>query len=218
MQLTGTRFEKARRDLSAYPYSLLKHPKPKNKLGRKVTKGEFAGYRVYSLTLEERATCPTTCERWGDCYGNNMPFAHRLQHGAELERRLPEEIAALCAKYPDGVLVRLHVLGDFYSPEYVQLWGELLATHPNLAIWGYTHRTDPACDIHRAIVRNKMNFGVRFYIRWSDVPNAPDSASHETIAAPDAITCPEQIGKTKNCAACGLCWNAAAEKIRFIHH
>ena len=123
MELTGTRFEKARRDLSAYPYSLLKHPKPKNKLGRKVTKGEFAGYRVYSLTLEERATCPTTCERWGDCYGNNMPFAHRLQHGAELERRLPEEIAALCAKYPDGVLIRLHVLGDFYSPEYVQLWG-----------------------------------------------------------------------------------------------
>ena len=77
--LNGTRFKRACRDLSAYPYALLKHPKPKNKLGRLVTKGKFKGYKVFSLTLEERATCPTSCERWGDCYGNNMPFAHRLQ-------------------------------------------------------------------------------------------------------------------------------------------
>ena len=217
MELSGTRYHKARRELAAYPYALLKHPKPKNKLGRLVTKGKFKGYKVFSLTLEERATCPTSCERWADCYGNNMPFAHRLQHGRELEKRLAKEVPALCAKYPDGVLVRLHVLGDFYSPEYVKLWAGLLATNPNLAIWGYTHRNDSACAIHQEIRKTKMNFGAAFSVRWSDMPDAPDSASHESIATPDAITCPEQTGKTKSCATCGLCWGAA-EKIKFLHH
>ena len=56
MELSGTRYHKARRELAAYPYALLKHPKPKNKLGRLVTKGKFKGYKVFSLTLEERAT------------------------------------------------------------------------------------------------------------------------------------------------------------------
>ena len=146
-----------------------------------------------------------------------MPFAHRLQHGRELEKRLAKEVPALCAKYPDGVLVRLHVLGDFYSPEYVKLWAGLLATNPNLAIWGYTHRNDSACAIHQEIRKTKMNFGAAFSVRWSDMPDAPDSASHESIATPDAITCPEQTGKTKSCASCGLCWGAA-EKIKFLHH
>lgn len=218
MEQTGTKYPKARRDVRSYSYSVLKQQKPNNKIGRLVTKGTFAGKRIFSLTLEERATCPKSCERWLDCYGNNMPFAHRLKHGVELENRLVREIDELCKKYPQGILVRLHVLGDFYSPEYVQLWGKLLAAHPTLAVWGYTHRTDPACPIHNAIKQIKMNYGLRFFIRWSDVPDVPDSASHESIAAPDAITCPEQIGRTKNCGTCGLCWNAAAEKIKFIHH
>ena len=216
--MIGTKYQKSRRTISDYPYSVIKRPKSYNKLGWRVSGKYFQDYAMYSLTLEERATCPTTCQRWADCYGNNMPFAHRLQHGLDLEHALFRDVGAACRENPRGVLVRLHVLGDFYSPEYVGVWEELLATHDNLAAFGYTHRNDPACPIHQAIADCKMNFGVRFYIRWSDMPDVPDSASHETIAAPDAITCPEQIGKAKNCAACGLCWNAAAEKIRFIHH
>ena len=44
MELTGTRYHKARRDLAAYPYALLKHPKPKNKLGRQM----FTKLKVYN--------------------------------------------------------------------------------------------------------------------------------------------------------------------------
>ena len=82
--LTETKYPKARRTVTGYPYALLKHPKPDNKVGQFVHKGEFKGYRIFTLTLEERATCPKSCNQWDVCYGNNMPFAHRLEHGAEL--------------------------------------------------------------------------------------------------------------------------------------
>ena len=35
---------------------------------------------------------------------------------------------------------RLHLLGDFWSVEYVRLWLRLLDMFPNLFVFGYTHR------------------------------------------------------------------------------
>ena len=214
----ATMYPKSRRAVADCK-SVLKQSKNKKLSKDKlpvIKKGKFKGYVIYTLTLEERATCPRYCYHWDDCYGNNMMFGHRIEHGPELEAALQKEVAELCGLYR-GVIIRLHVLGDFYSPEYVKLWAGLLATNPNLAIWGYTHRNDSACAIHQEICKTKTNFGVRFSIRWSDVPDVPASASHESIATPDAITCPEQTGKTKSCASCGLCWGAA-EKIKFLHH
>ena len=73
-----------------------------------------------------------------------MPFAHRLEHGEELERRLITEVKEICrlaASKDRKVLIRLHVLGDFYSVGYVEMWRKLLVLHKNLYVWGYTHVT-----------------------------------------------------------------------------
>lgn len=77
-------------------------------------KGKLKGAEVYTLTLTERETCPTSCHHWNDCYGNNMPFAHRIEHGEKLEARLIKEVKEICTKAKNKgrlVLVRLHVLG-----------------------------------------------------------------------------------------------------------
>ena len=108
------------------------------KLGAVVTKGAWRGMPIYSLTLEERATCPRDCANWLSCYGNGMHLAWRNRHGPELEAGLERELAALQAKYPDGFVCRLHVLGDFYSPEYVRKWGDWLERFPALRVFGYT--------------------------------------------------------------------------------
>ena len=47
------------------------------KLGKRVTKGKLAGFPIFTVTLEERATCPRSCIHWDDCYGNNMMNATR---------------------------------------------------------------------------------------------------------------------------------------------
>src|SRR4051812_29502603 len=42
------------------------------KIGKRVTKGRYKGFFIFTLTLEERATCPSTCLEWKTCYGNSM--------------------------------------------------------------------------------------------------------------------------------------------------
>ena len=57
--------------------------------------------------------------------GNRMNFADRVQADADLFWRLQREVQLLAAEHPDGFAVRLHILGDFFSVEYVQLWARL---------------------------------------------------------------------------------------------
>ena len=191
-----------------------------SKLGKgsgTITKGKWRGMPMFSVTLEERATCPTDCLRWAECYGNGMPFAHRFQHGPELEAKIASEIAELAAIYPNGIVIRLHILGDFYSVEYVHLWLNLLTKYPNLRVFGYTARhTGP---IANAIKATRLLNPDRFWIRFSR--NSKDSG-YDIFASQEgtvlgAITCPEQTGKSKSCLGCGLCWSVN-NTIAFVDH
>ena len=108
------RIKQANRETMAKSELLIK--KSTNvKLGKKVTKGKWKGFPIFTLTLEERATCPRSCQHWATCYGNNMMYAYRYEAGLALENMLEIELADLQAKHPKGFLVRLHILGDFYQ-------------------------------------------------------------------------------------------------------
>lgn len=191
------------------------------KIGAVILKGRWRGFPVYTLTLEERATCPTSCLHWRSCYGNQMPFAHRLAAGADLEWRLEREVAALELAHPGGFAVRLHVLGDFYSFDYVDLWRALLRRHAALHVWGYTARVDPRDPITRTLAAMVREFGWRrFAMRFSDalVTTCSTVSVEHSLQAPEgAIVCPEQVGKTESCSTCALCWQTT-RPIAFITH
>lgn len=191
------------------------------KIGRDVRKGKrFRGYWIYTLTLEERATCPRTCYHWESCYGNNMPFAKRVQHGEPLLVAIEHELAELFRTgRRAGILVRLHALGDFYSVEYVHFWQRMLRKFPKLAIYGYTARA-PGTPIGDAIFYLHHAQPTRFAIRWSDGERewgATVSVRTEEQVPNDAFVCPEQTGKTAACATCGLCWNTS-KRVAFLEH
>ena len=112
--------------------------KNSRKLGDRVTVGPWAGFPIYQLTLEERATCPETCHHWSTCYGNGMQLARRHRHGPDLELAVHGELVDLQEEHPDGFVVRLHVLGDFYSVDYVKVWERWLDEFPALHVFGYT--------------------------------------------------------------------------------
>ena len=224
---TSTIYQKSIKDLSQYPHDLLKKPTSKKlgAAGTRVLKGRLKGASVFTLTLTERETCPKSCGHWEDCYGNNMPFAHRFSGGPEFEERLEKEIAEKArkaGKKGDKLLVRLHVLGDFYSPEYVRLWANLMARFDNLNVWGYTHVTENDDYLtYHLLHRMRIDFGDRWSVRWSDQPGFQFSANSEEIQTPvkgAAIVCPEQEGKTAACTTCALCWDKKDIQIIFKTH
>lgn len=210
---------------------LLVDGKQNRKIGGQIQKGAWAGMPVFTLTLEERATCPKSCPMFRGCYGNAMHFAVRFRPDDAFEKRLALEVALLAMTHPKGFVVRLHVLGDFYSVDYVHLWRDLLAQFDNLRVYGYTARVpedfgDPESrKIGFAIGATKDEFPDRFRIRWSRREPCADSTTVITYRpdqsrVPEGLVCAAERDLTACCSTCGMCWSEALkdETIVFILH
>lgn len=199
---------------------VLKDGHQSRKIGRTVTKGLRKGWPIFTLTLEERATCPSSCAALAFCYGNNMQAAERIEGGTALLIALERELWALAAKHPAGFLVRLHVLGDFYSVEYADFWARMLSSITALHIFGFTANL-PSSDIGRRISRIIFDMGwSRFAVRFSGMPHEVHAAVLlETGEAPGegVVACPAQTGATDCCATCALCWHSE-RSIGFRRH
>lgn len=200
------------------------------KIGKTVEKGQFNGYGIFMLSLEERATCPTDCTARAFCYGNGMQMARRHKIGDQdvFFDRLGMEIAELLDEH-EGLLIRLHVLGDFPSVEYVSFWKEVLDEYPNVACFGYTHRATTKWggdEIGDAIAQVKAAHPSRFRIRWSSPTDRSDGATiidyipEGPRSKSGALVCPSQTDDTACCATCALCWERgfADKTIAFIKH
>lgn len=213
-------------------HNLLKSGLTLSKVGQEVVKGRWSGMPIFTLTLEERATCPTECRHWRSCYGNSSNFAVRISHEApDFEARLVREVAALAQKYrTTGFVVRLHILGDFFSVRYVRLWRSMIETIPQLHVYGYTARHD--AEIGGALRDMVRDHWDRFSMRFSNAPDAATEPFTEGVPAtlslehpiqnpPDTTICPNQWTpsgkKAANCGTCGLCWQTK-RRISFLQH
>jgi len=212
------------------------------KLGKRVTKGKLSGFPIFTLTLEERATCPRSCIHWSDCYGNNMMNATRYKADDALLEQIETDLAHYQAKHPNGFLVRLHVLGDFYSVAYVAQWAKWLGMFPALHVYGYTANQPDATDsqeraIGQALLTLRNECGIRFAVRLSGsyshqfaALSDDDARTRAMVADKQAFKCPTQISKATgqlakkgeetlvpDCGACGLCWQSS-KPVAFITH
>lgn len=196
---------------------VLKDGHQSRKIGKEVRKGHRKGWPIFTLTLEERATCPRTCTEWGTCYGNNMQAAERITPGEALELQLWSELGALQRQHPSGFMVRLHVLGDFYSLAYVDMWRQALIGFPALHVFGFTARL-PGTEIGDALTPLIERQWHRFAVRYSggDMPSKTAEILGERNNS-DAIPCPAQTGATSCCATCALCWQSD-RSIAFARH
>ncbi len=194
---------------------VLKSGKESRKIGDRIVKGKWAGMPVFTLTLEERATCPRSCKEWLSCYGNKMHWSHRFSPTPLLMQHIARELAQHQKKYPEGFVVRLHVLGDFHSVSYVEQWCEWMFKFPALRIFGYTAHGSNS-DIGRVIRSMEWD---RAAIRFSgeETKHGAVTVADESHAPKGSIVCPAQTGKTDCCGTCGLCWGVE-KLIAFLRH
>ena len=214
LALTGrTRF--LNRVVDRPDYKPLKRGGNNSKLGRRVTKGKLKGARIYSLTLEERATCPSSCKMYESCYGNNMSMAKRYASGKSVMIPLADQLKTLCSR-KELLLVRLHVLGDFDSVEYVDFWRSRLERHPTLFVFGFTAR-EPHDPIGAALMKLRQDYPDRWFMRTSGF--GEEMASNVAVAGrqADGFHCPEQSGKVATCGECGACWGTK-KNVLFAEH
>ncbi|HVJ44643.1 MAG TPA: hypothetical protein VM639_24310 [Dongiaceae bacterium] len=203
---------------AAGEFQLLKSGEHQRKIGSHVVKGDWAQMPIFTLTLEERTTCPRSCGHWRDCYGNNMHWSTRISADETFLPKLERELGALNMIHRDGFVVRLHILGDFFSADYARFWQRMLATLRALRIFGYTART-PSDAI--GVVIDSMNRESRgnCLIRFSNgvayVPRTVTIDKPEQAGA--AIICPAQTEKTACCGTCALCWSSD-KPIAFLRH
>lgn len=185
--------------------------------GNIITKGIWKGMPMYSLTLEERATCPKDCQQWNNCYGNNSPYRIRVQIDDTFYDKLEKELSVLDKQHKQGFVVRLHVLGDFPDIIYVRFWFDMLSEYRNCHIFGYTHHPYNS-EIGREIAITHVTFSrnKRFQVRFSD-STVQFRANVETKENATGVICPEQTGKTQSCLTCGLCWGID-KPITFLPH
>lgn len=194
------------------------------KLGERVTKGRWAGLPIYYLTLEERATCPRSCKVWDVCYGNNMHRVKRFSHADEraLTTAVDRDLSRLHparGRKPEGLVVRLHELGDFFSVSYVRWWAGALRRYPGLRVFGFTS-WPPDSEIGAAVHAINATDSDRWRVRFS---GRPDMGPHGAAVAfsglpePPGVRCPEQTGRTESCGTCGLCWTMAPSVVFSAH-
>ena len=150
-----------------------------------------------------------------------MPFAHRFEVNEAFMLRLESDIEYYVEKYPEGILIRLHVLGDFESIQYIEFWNRMLHTYSSIAIYGYTrnHITSKyehirALGYKTIAVRNIHKD--RFAIRFSNKLDDEFSANSREITN-EGITCLAQVKANVSCSDCTLCW-ASKKQIGFITH
>lgn len=194
------------------------------KVGKRVTKGAWAGMPIFTLTLEERASCPRSCEQWQACYGNNMPFARRHRLDEDLIVALAVEIAGKQRRHPGGFVVRAHILGDFGSPDnpdlaltYIGMWHVAFQENPALRMFSYTAH-DPASVIGKAIRALNVLFPDRCRVRFSGHDLGGEGALViDGLSASQHVVCPAQTGQTDCCATCALCWSMD-RTVEFLRH
>jgi hypothetical protein len=82
------------------------------------------------------------------------------------------EFRADCKKWDAPMEFRIHHDGDFFSREYAQAWGIVIAANPDIQFWAYTRSFVPACNVVD-ILADIPNLSLYLSI---DADNARDAA------------------------------------------
>ncbi len=177
-----------------------------------------AGIYTYSRLPGKRGTCPGAteeCERL--CYSmrfqNNPPLWQWM-----IENTVRQDVPPLPV---DAKVVRIHVSGDFDTPEYVCAWIAACKGRPDVLFWAPTRSwrvsyLRPRLEELRALPNVQL-----FASMDAESPEGPPDGWRVAwldMDPGDALVCPEEAGKKDNCEACGYCFRGKRGDVVFPIH
>jgi hypothetical protein len=190
------------------------------------------GARVvtFSRTPGSGGTCPGAsawCDALvasGACYATR-PYRQYAESRAQWDANARAERApALPPPRRDGapIKLRIHVSGDFDSAPYVRSWIAALRARPDVIAWAYTRswrvpRLRRALEDLRALHNVQLFASIDPTIR-EDPPSGWRVAWISGDPRAGGPVCPEQLGRVRDCDACGICYRARRGDITFLQH
>ena len=168
------------------------------------------------------STCAVQCSK---CYGKRGFYSFgnglkMLKRNAELATKHLEffksAIMAQCETFADGTEIRIHVVGDFFSIDYVNAWCDIVEKYPALIFWTYTkeQKYESAFDkydnanIVKSVINGRFNFGHCSHVMglFKELKTAGESVH----------VCRCGVDDNQHCEGCHKC--SESEFVLFLEH
>ena len=201
-----------------------------NKLPVHISAGNTKMGAIPSFSLPSGASCsPSACKTCycEGCYARKLERLRPSVRNAYAEnfslaqRNLPS-LESYLAWYFDAPnaprMFRIHVSGDFFSREYLDMWLRVIRSHPGTRFLAFTKRYDLFAAIEREVLPENFRLVLS---AWPGVempsallgyyPVAYMQDGRETRVPADAMPC------SGNCSACAKCWDLSGGQSVVFH-
>jgi len=184
--------------------------------------------QVWTFSLPSFVTCPGAspwCRK--HCYAWRLErlrpacrhaYVRNLALSLEPERFVTHVLASLPEEAP---LVRIHVGGDYYGPEYAEAWRSICAARPNTQFWSYSRSwLVPTLQSGLEQLRRLPNLEL-LASTDPDMPLPPDgwrTAFIEIDPRADGTPCRHQQREVESCLECGYCFREREGNVVFKVH
>ncbi len=188
-----------------------------------ISRGNLKLGDLPSFSLPVITTCPGKtpfCERY--CFGLKGNF-NLLNVKEANDRRLDATLRPDFVDIMVGEIrktrapaFRLHVVGDFYSVEYIEKWGNILKALPAIIFFGSTRSW--RCGFLSAAIkefRDMDNAYIKASVDLTDNLSPLNCGWNLWSVEGDGLPCPHDNGTVANCLECRRCWTKKKLNVTF---
>ena len=179
-----------------------------------ISRGNLKLGKLPSFSLPVITTCPGKtpfCDQY--CYGLKGMFTLQQikdKNERRLDASLRSDFVPIIVKEIQKTRApafRLHVIGDFYSPEYIKRWGQIATILYEVIFFGSTRSW--RCEFLSKPLkefRDLENVYMKASVDATDYLDPFSCGWRVWSIEGEGLPCPHDSRAVQDCASCGRCW------------
>lgn len=188
-----------------------------------ISKGNLKLGTLPSFSLPVIVTCPGKtpfCDHY--CYGLKGQFTAvsiKEKNDKRLDASLEDDFADIIVgeiRKAIAPAFRLHVIGDFYTRDYVEKWIEIAERLPTIIFFGSTRswRCEFMDDALKRL-RDLPNVYIKASVDVADNLEPLTCGWNIWSVEGEGVPCPHDYGLVESCAKCKRCWTLKDFNVMF---